>query len=466
MYKDTFGNIPTCNPYSTPTGCVNTFSCQFSQIRQQYQCCGDSPVTTVGNVAQALGCPGLQVIGVMRTRVNGVLQQAFVDPSTNQPRVCSSLTSQVCPVGFYCQYATTGVIQCCGLQGTCPNGRLAYVGSSGSPQQCVSGAVGSCGPNYDCVLGTDGSSVCCTRDGTAGVPIGAGLCPAGQIRTPSGQCLSRVQPNQPCQMTEQCLGGSFCQSGLCQCPPGMQLIGGAVCQPLGGGTTFPTTGSAASIGQQCTLGLTQCLGNSQCMGGICQCVPGQANVNGVCQQQQQTFNLDGYCPGNMRPVADNGVPRTCTGNTYACGPTSCVYSSARRQYYCCSPFKGASARQHEPETTTAPTTTTTTQAPGEQGCPVGRPLLYEFGVTKPVPIVCDLAKLDLSQCPSPYTCLPHSDPSRQDGQCCTTAAANNTRPGVRRSEVIQFAQAAPIESTGSVSPISRSLLQCNVRRIS
>lgn len=45
------------------------------------------------------------------------MQQAFLEPGTQSPRVCSALTSQVCPVGYYCQYASSGVIQCCGLQG-------------------------------------------------------------------------------------------------------------------------------------------------------------------------------------------------------------------------------------------------------------------------------------------------------------------------------------------------------------
>jgi hypothetical protein len=108
VYKDLQGFIPTCNPYATPTGCVNTYSCQFSNTRQQYQCCGDSPVASQSTTQAALGCPGLQ--------------QAFVDPATGQARVCSSLSSQVCPVGYYCQYASTGVIQCCGLQGGMLNG--------------------------------------------------------------------------------------------------------------------------------------------------------------------------------------------------------------------------------------------------------------------------------------------------------------------------------------------------------
>jgi hypothetical protein len=56
---------------------------------------------------------------------------------------------------------------------------------------------------------------------------------------------------------------------------------------------------------------------------------------------------------------------------------------------------------------------TTTPSPlpkGVQGCPYGKPLLYEYG-PKPSPIVCDLLKRNVQpqQCPEPYTCLENTN---------------------------------------------------------
>ena len=120
----------------------------------------------------------------------------------------------------------------------CPSGRLAFVGTTGAPQQCVPQAVGACGTNFECVTGTDGSNVCCTRTGLAGTGGGGSSTQPTNRKSASmlmtKQRIITVPPipagSSGCQVTTQCQGGSACINGVCQCPPNTQPNAAGVCQ--------------------------------------------------------------------------------------------------------------------------------------------------------------------------------------------------------------------------------------------
>ncbi|KAL3103132.1 hypothetical protein niasHS_002318 [Heterodera schachtii] len=76
---------------SAPSSCPQGFSCQFSELNHQFQCC-----------AHKAGCPGQSV--------------AFVN-SSGSPRKCSFYLPQPmkCPIGFECHEVSPGVEICCTL---------------------------------------------------------------------------------------------------------------------------------------------------------------------------------------------------------------------------------------------------------------------------------------------------------------------------------------------------------------
>jgi len=205
------------------------------------------------------------------------------------------------------------------------------------------------------------------------------------------------------------------------------------------------------IGQACTPGM-MCQGGASCLSGVCQCPVGFTNINGQCSQGGNVGVDATVCPGNMRPFTDANVPRTCTGNSFLCpSGIDCVWSPIRRQYYCCQRFASTS-RQSEADKNkqSQPMQHQPVVVKGEQGCPVGRPLMYEYGAA-PTPIICFLDDQQQQRtCPQPYTCLPATAPYSEklketEGQCCSTITAtksSNTTSTNKQMEVISFGPVA------------------------
>ncbi|KAM3722610.1 Prion-like-(Q/N-rich) domain-bearing protein [Dirofilaria immitis] len=107
----------------------------------------------------------------------------------------------------------------------------------------------------------------------------------------NGTCLSRVIPGELCVDSAQCLDGSQCSTmtNVCICLEGMNNIGG-YCRKLS--YTDPCDSISmvyannscmwiAELGDQCIYDL-QCLGGSICTDGYCNCPETTVNISGYC----------------------------------------------------------------------------------------------------------------------------------------------------------------------------------------
>ncbi|KAL4003482.1 EB module family protein [Acanthocheilonema viteae] len=107
----------------------------------------------------------------------------------------------------------------------------------------------------------------------------------------NGTCLSRVIPGEQCKDSAQCLDGSKCSSirHACICLEGMNNIGGycrklSYTDPCDSVSLVYANESCVPIvkpGDQCIYDL-QCLGGSLCTDGYCNCRPVTTNINGYC----------------------------------------------------------------------------------------------------------------------------------------------------------------------------------------
>uniref|UniRef100_A0A0N5AHW5 EB domain-containing protein n=1 Tax=Syphacia muris TaxID=451379 RepID=A0A0N5AHW5_9BILA len=183
-------------------------------------------------------------------------------------------------------------------------------------QQCQGGS--SCISNYcQCPTG----SRCTSPGGT--------VCNANQVNI-NGFCYNTVYVGYACQYTQQCLGGSTCTNGYCQCAngytqDGINLYVNGYCY------------NYANIGESCQVS-QQCQGGSTCNGRYCQCPTGnmcltidasarncsgnQVLVNGVCYTYAvigQSCQVTQQCRGNS--ACSNGICQCPSGTAiynYVC----------------------------------------------------------------------------------------------------------------------------------------------------
>uniref|UniRef100_A0A0N5B0E0 Kunitz/Bovine pancreatic trypsin inhibitor domain protein n=1 Tax=Syphacia muris TaxID=451379 RepID=A0A0N5B0E0_9BILA len=314
--------VRICDPFNLANApCPKDYTCQWSMKNQRYQCCGAIPITEADlfyffYCCLEDGCPEKQT--------------AFLD-KFGKPRVCTAAEESSCPHGYFCQFSTKNVqFQCCGLAGgMCPEGRLAFVSSSGTPERCEPGR-NVCSSGFDCIINVEQDFICCSNEtATEG-------CEDDEVLV-NGQCLERVLPLGTCEYSEQCRGGTVCENTLCTCPEGTVLLN-LSCVP---DCTENQVGIAfgevcldkAEVGQQCISSL-QCLGRSKCVSGTCECARGEVLVNGECSE------VLAQCPKkDERPYWDveNTEPRVCIKTDPDSCPENftCQYSSSIDQNICC-----------------------------------------------------------------------------------------------------------------------------------
>ncbi|KAK6102670.1 EB module family protein [Brugia pahangi] len=107
----------------------------------------------------------------------------------------------------------------------------------------------------------------------------------------NGKCLSLIIPGQQCKHSVQCLDGSQCSSvtHICGCIEGMNNVGGycrklSYTDPCDSISMVYVNNSCVEItkpGDQCIYDL-QCLSGSICTDGYCNCPQGTTNINGYC----------------------------------------------------------------------------------------------------------------------------------------------------------------------------------------
>ncbi|VDK77194.1 unnamed protein product [Litomosoides sigmodontis] len=107
----------------------------------------------------------------------------------------------------------------------------------------------------------------------------------------NGRCLPRVIPGGQCRSSAQCLDGSECSpiAHACICPEGMYNIGGycrklSYTDPCDSASMIYANNSCVPMvkpGDRCAYD-SQCLGGSVCTDGHCNCTKATANINGYC----------------------------------------------------------------------------------------------------------------------------------------------------------------------------------------
>lgn len=437
------GDVSTCDPFNPPNApCPEGSTCQWSTANQRYQCCGSNPVTPP--VRSNDGCLDAQIA----YRDNKVV------------RVCTA-GSSTCPPGFFCQFSSLNrQFQCCGVSGGCPADSVAFVGLSGTPEKCIVGK-SKCPPGFACRRSVAGHHICCASEGKK--------CAADQVSV-DGLCLPLSAAGRACQHSEQCAGGSVCDSGLCRCPPFTLSIGG-ICQAetkcAPEQVKFDSTcHNRVELGQSCEIS-KQCPDESSCVNAVCGCNEKLVNLNGKCTPVSVHAKIAQSKASNTRCA--NGFAKALvlkeTGRAVLCSPKvkkcprgySCQINSKRSQYICCSgdddpqvcptgrvPYllngtpqrcttqrcpRGYECAYKNHDYLCCSSVSTVTSSPhpslwaireGEQ-CTLGAPLVYP---STRLPIVCTPAK---KGCPAGFTC--QQSRSSEQFICCPFRFRMGVHPG-------------------------------------
>ncbi|KHJ92844.1 EB module [Oesophagostomum dentatum] len=134
--------------------------------------------------------------------------------------------------------------------------------------------------------------------------------------------MEKAAIGYPCQVTAQCLGGSQCSYGVCQCPAGQTAVNG-VCS--GGSGVCPSNQvliynqclPMVAVGGRCTYE-QQCTGYSECYNGYCRCPNGSTPSSGICDIHSSgckayQISLNNQCLDKM------SIGQSCTNNAQCIG---------------------------------------------------------------------------------------------------------------------------------------------------
>uniref|UniRef100_A0A158P937 Kunitz/Bovine pancreatic trypsin inhibitor domain protein n=1 Tax=Angiostrongylus cantonensis TaxID=6313 RepID=A0A158P937_ANGCA len=166
--------VKNCDPFNiSDSSCPYDYSCQWSVMNQNYQCCRSQLIPRVKPNLTDDGCPRKQF--------------ALLDRETNEARLCTAGQENSCPTGFFCQFSRKkSQFQCCGQ-------------NEGS-NMCVDG--------YECVRSAYyiHKNICCSKEDNE--------CEKGE-KMIAGRCIRQVKVGGICRLSEECTGDSKCKANTC-----------------------------------------------------------------------------------------------------------------------------------------------------------------------------------------------------------------------------------------------------------
>ena len=277
----------------------------------------------------------------------GTVCRAAAEPCDAEER-CDG-TSPTCPPdgfaapGTECRAAVDAcdvAEQCNGAVPTCPSDGFAGVGTTCPGGVC--NGLGSCGPCTEGAVCSTGNV--CER-GELRCSTGSPTCAAAGPAAPTTICRDSVGP---CDVAEQCNGGTSCP------PDGFQS--GTTCGPAAGpcdvaetcdGTSADCPADTRLSGVVCRAPTGLCALAAMCDGASDACPPNPLRSSGVCRVSGGTCDpaesCDGSgadCPADARSPggtecrvstgtcdpaeACDGVAASCPGDTFASAGTPCM----------------------------------------------------------------------------------------------------------------------------------------------
>ncbi|VDK18573.1 unnamed protein product [Anisakis simplex] len=227
------------------------------------------------------------------------------------------------------------------------------------------------------------------------------LCSSNEVLV-NDVCLKRVRVGEECESSKQCLRGSSCHDGICECSKGHKLINGKCVRRTGRPVnTCPIVGQIPYV-ERGTAKIRFCSSSKKvCPRGF-SCQFSLTAQRNVCCGNPPNGPIKSLLSTKLRPrqrnseVCDNGTAYIVNGEPQKCITTTCPldyeckFSDRAKNYFCC-----AQKRQ------------------GANGCPSGEALLFPSTRT---PVQCSVQ--GPNTCPLGYKCVQ----SVTDGgyQCCTS----------------------------------------------
>ncbi|KAK6102220.1 Kunitz/Bovine pancreatic trypsin inhibitor domain family protein [Brugia pahangi] len=433
------------------TSCPDYYLCRFHMQTNRYYCCA--------SINEDI-CPRGRAV--------------YKDQSSKLPIRCIiSSGSNQCPVGYNCFSDVPGALQgyCCSSNYLCPNGAKFYSEIiSKMPRSCqLNSPFITCPIGYTCQNAETElmTGYCCENDNTSvsdGCPPNkyvymrdneviscdpfnslTNVCPRGyscQWSLPkrryqccgnasmlankitktcqegelliADECLERSEPGDLCIDDKQCLGGSRCKDGICECINGYIIYHGKciikeaksakIKCSISSQIPYYEKGSkkvryCSNLKNSCPKGyscqFSRDAGRNICCGHL----SGISIIGRSNSSSKSTINVRNHFKVSVdicndgTPYMLKGIPQTCTMAPCPIG-FDCIFIKKAQNYFCCK-------RKIKEEVQ-------------NDGCPSGTALLFP---TTGTPLQCNNAKQ--SSCPNGYRCL--RSIKNNGYQCCTSA---------------------------------------------
>ncbi|EJD73670.1 hypothetical protein LOAG_18918 [Loa loa] len=383
LYKDQSSNLPI--------RCI--ISSESNQCPQGYSCLSEIPGAVQGYCCSSnYLCPN-------RARF-------YTETISGMPRSCQLSSPFVtCPIGYTCQSTqtefTTGY--CCEndnasiVSDGCPPKKYVYMRDN----QVIScdpfnSTANACPIGYSCQWSFPKQRYqCCGEKLILGYKI-TKTCPEGEVLI-AGECLEQVEPGDLCVDDKQCLGGSICKEGICECHSGHVIYRGKCIVKVAKAVIKCSITSQVPYREKGSNKVRYCsISKNNCPKGYSCQYSRDAERNICCGHSSTsiTGRRSSSKPTNARrrlkvitDVCENGIPYILKEMPQTCTAIPCP--------------TGFDYIQHD-------------------DCPSGTALLFPATGT---PLQCDSAKQ--SSCPSGYRCLRTIKNSGY--QCCTLPAFHSLK---------------------------------------
>ncbi|VDK18619.1 unnamed protein product [Anisakis simplex] len=189
------------------------------------------------------------------------------------------------------------------------------------------------------------------------------LCSSNEVLV-NDVCLKRARVGEECESSKQCLRGSSCHGGICECSKGHKLVNGKCVRRTGRPVnTCPIVGQIPYV-ERGTTKIRFCSSSKK----VC--------PRGFSCQFSLTAQRNSEVCDNGTAYIVNGEPQKCITTTCPLD-YECKFSDRAKNYFCC-----AQKRQ------------------GANGCPSGEALLFPSTRT---PVQCSVQ--GPNTCPLGYKCV-------------------------------------------------------------